>query len=449
MLNRANKGWNSSRSLRAILGAQHECEPHTIVVLNSTTGPIIQEALCATKRLPDRVEWMLTSAGTTLPWILRMAHVESGRVVLMAGDRTYRPTLHRMICTWDGASPGIDFVCLEECVGIFALSHEMATALTAEVESYIVCPADLHAWMEQYEFVNALDNSARREVNKDSWQIMRYPEDRIAAERKLELWLVKSTDGIFARFNRKLSIPLSRQLLKFPITPNMITLFTLVVGLASGVFFALGGYWNCLFGAVLSLWAGILDGNDGEIARMKMLTSDFGCWLDSVCDYLYYLIVFACMPIGLMRSTGDPIFLDWGIAILVGAILTFTTTIFGRKRLTHGHPEQLLAVWQKEAEKRSAGLFVNIGRYTEFIVRRSFLPYLILFLALCGLTQVTIYMAAIGSNIAWMISLRSLVVFARKCTEADIETNLCTSRDEPIDQFVAESSTSVCPRRHL
>ena len=35
---------------------------------------------------------------------------------------------------------------------------------------------------------------------------------------------LKSTDGVFARMNRKVSIPISRQLIKFPITPNMVSL---------------------------------------------------------------------------------------------------------------------------------------------------------------------------------------------------------------------------------
>jgi len=60
------------------------------------------------------------------------------------------------------------------------------------------------------------------------------------------------TDGIFARTNRRVSIPISRQIIRFPITPNMVSLFTLAVSFAAGVFFALGGYWNMLVGAILS-----------------------------------------------------------------------------------------------------------------------------------------------------------------------------------------------------
>ena len=71
----------------------------------------------------------------------------------------------------------------------------------------------------------------------------------------------------------------------------MVTLFTLGVSFLAGVFFARGGYWNTLLGALLSVWASILDGCDGEVARLKLQVSKLGCWLETICDYLYYLFI--------------------------------------------------------------------------------------------------------------------------------------------------------------
>ncbi len=95
------------------------------------------------------------------------------------------------------------------------------------------------------------------------------PQDCSVAEQKLNRWLVKPTDGVFARMNRRISIPISRQLIKFPITPNMVSRFTLGVSLVAGASYAMGGYLNTLVGAILSVWASILDGCDGEVARLK------------------------------------------------------------------------------------------------------------------------------------------------------------------------------------
>jgi phosphatidylglycerophosphate synthase len=212
--------------------------------------------------------------------------------------------------------------------------------------------------------------------------------------------------------NRRISIPISRQLIKTPLTPNMVSLLILAVSLVGSGCFALGGYWYTLLGALLGVWTSILDGCDGEVARLKLQASAFGCWLDGICDYMYYVTTFAGIAIGLVRSSGETRFFGWCVAMFGGAFITFITASIGRRRLSGKNPEQYLAVWQKKAESRSAGLVVKFGRYTEFIIRRCFLPYLILVLAILNDMPAFLYMAAIGANVAWFISLRSLIRFS-------------------------------------
>jgi hypothetical protein len=53
-----------------------------------------------------------------------------------------------------------------------------------------------------------------------------------------------------------------------------------------------------------------------------------------------------------------------------------------------------------------------IGRHTEFIVRRCFLPYAFLFFALFNITQVAFILAAMGANVVWIIALYSHRTFA-------------------------------------
>jgi phosphatidylglycerophosphate synthase len=194
----------------------------------------------------------------------------------------------------------------------------------------------------------------------------------------------------------------------------MVSLFTLGISFASGLLFAFGGYWNTMAGAVLSVCASILDGCDGEVARLKLQASDFGTWLETFCDYLYYLFIFAGMAIGLARSKGDPVYLPWGGALFFGAIATFFIASLSRKGLSGKHPEQFLAVWQRKAESRLSNPLLYVGRYTEFIIRRCFLPYAILVFSLVNLSQMALYMSAVGANLAWIISLYSYVVFSSK-----------------------------------
>jgi phosphatidylglycerophosphate synthase len=402
--------------LRAILGVQATNPERIIVVFNRVTGSQIRHDLLKTRRLPASLEWMEVAVGTTLSSIVRWVSANSGgaRVLLVDGDRTYQPALHRLVSEWDGQSRTLELATGSGPAGLFALSHEAALELGADIGSDVGTMRELHNWIARKALLNGPSFVDFRRVEEDSWQQISMPQDSIVAEQKLNRWLVKPTDGVFARMNRRISIPISRQLIKFPITPNMVSLFTLGVSIAAGASYALGGYWNTLLGAVLSLWASILDGCDGEVARLKLQSSDFGCWLETACDYLYYLFIFAGMAIGLARSSGNRAFGVWGAVLLFGAAATILLAWFERSRLSGKHPEQFLTVWHKKAESRLSNPLLYVGRRCEFIIRRCFLPYALLAFALLNLTWLALYMSAFGANVAWIISLYSRFAFSSK-----------------------------------
>ena len=72
--------------------------------------------------------------------------------------------------------------------------------------------------------------------------------------------------------------------MKTDISPNQITLFSFILALIASIFFFLGNYIALFAGAVLAQLASIIDGCDGEIARLKYQESDFGKWFDAVLD---------------------------------------------------------------------------------------------------------------------------------------------------------------------
>jgi phosphatidylglycerophosphate synthase len=372
-------------------------------------------------RLPDDVEWITATAGTPLPMILRTAGQNGGRVAFINAACSYRPNLLRELHDWDGDGGALAFVSSGRPIGLAVLAPDVAARLAADFESEVITIQDLHLWISDKLESHAPRPSHFREVDENSFQAITEPRDCIAAEHKLDLWLVKPTDGIFARMNRRVSIPISRQLIKFPITPNTVSVFNLILSVGAGVCFAAGGYWNCLVGALLGVLTSILDGCDGEVARLKLQVSDFGCWVDSMCDYLYYVVTFAGITIGMVRMKGDPALAWWTVAMFVGAFMTFIIAGIGRKRMSGSRPEQYLQVWQKNAEQRSAGLLVRLARHCEFIVRRCFLPYLLLALALFNMTEVFLYMAAFGANVAWIVSLRSLIAYSSRNHSAAVE----------------------------
>ena len=392
--------------LRTILGARKTGVRRIVVVADPNASQRAQKELLASKRLPESVEWVEADARTSLmQQLLLVSQVCSERLVLVDGTATYHPSLLRKACEW------YDDVALalatgEKPIGIYTLSAEMLRHLADH------CPIRVNTLAELYLSLTAMRSVVCLPASENLWQRVTAPEDRLVAERKLDQWLVKPTDGIYARMNRKISIPISRQLIKFPVTANMVSIFTLKVGFVSAVFFAHGGYWSTLLGAFLCLCASILDGCDGEVARLKLQESAFGCWLETVCDYLFYLLLFVGMTLGQWRSSGSRVYLVLGCLLLFGAIASFLTAGWGRHHLAAGRPEQLLGIWQAHAEIRGSNPFLFLGRHTEFIIRRCFFPYALLFFALFNIMNLAFVLSAIAANLVWPIALYSSCTFA-------------------------------------
>jgi len=105
------------------------------------------------------------------------------------------------------------------------------------------------------------------------------------AENILLANLKKTSDGpVSQHLNRPISTRISKYLLKKRITPNQISFFSFTLSVIGALFFFLGGYVNLLIGGVLAQVSSIVDGCDGEIARLKFQTSEFGGWYDAVLD---------------------------------------------------------------------------------------------------------------------------------------------------------------------
>ena len=113
----------------------------------------------------------------------------------------------------------------------------------------------------------------------------------------------KPQDGFVSRFlNRPISRRITAFLLKFPIHPNVWTISIFVLPLIAGTFLAHGDYASVVIGAAIFQVFSILDGCDGEIARVKNLESKLGERLDYFCDFAASLVYVLTLGLGLHRS---------------------------------------------------------------------------------------------------------------------------------------------------
>jgi phosphatidylglycerophosphate synthase len=231
------------------------------------------------------------------------------------------------------------------------------------------------------------------------------------AEQTMRRSSYKDTDNMLARFNRRMSLPVSVALIRTPLTANQLSVALVAVGFYSAWLFSLGHYWAGVLGAFLSLAASVLDGSDGEIARLKYQESALGCWIETFGDYSYYIAIFVGLTLGAVHRTGWHGFYWLGAAGLAGTLLTFALLIYLRTRITAGQPEKLHSIARDRFQAEST-LWSRIIWRISFVATRSAMPYGIMALSLAGLLPVVVVLAAIGSNTYWIsvvLKLRHLL----------------------------------------
>ena len=246
------------------------------------------------------------------------------------------------------------------------------------------------------------------------------PPDIDTAEQTIRRSSYKETDNKLARFNRRMSLPISIALIRTPLTANQLSVALVAVGFYSAWLFSLGHYWAGMLGAFLSLAASVLDGCDGEIARLKYQESALGCWIETVGDYSYYVAIFIGLTLGAARRTGWHGFYWLGLLALAGTLLSFALLIYLRSRITAGQPEKLHSI-AKARFKAEPTWWSRIIWRISFVATRSAMPYGIMALSLVGGLPLVVVLAAIGSNTYWIslvLKLRHLLADAATETVA-------------------------------
>lgn len=141
--------------------------------------------------------------------------------------------------------------------------------------------------------------------------------------------LRKPQDGWTSTWlNRHISLFFTRFLVATPLTPNVVSLGILGIGLAGAYAASLGPrapvapYYATLFGAFLFQMQSILDGCDGEMSRLTFRGSVTGEWLDTIGDDLTNYGFFTAAAWGLFNTTAQPLYLVAGGIVLFCGLLT-------------------------------------------------------------------------------------------------------------------------------
>ena len=174
---------------------------------------------------------------------------------------------------------------------------------------------------------NAVDINGQFWIDVDDPEAFRRAENALLANLR-----GKTNYGPIARFlNRPLSTRISRRLVNYPITPNQISLYSFLFSILAAGLIALGGYPALFLGGVLAQFASVIDGCDGEVARLKFQSSDYGKWLDAVLDrYADAFLLFGLTWHAFSERTESVVLFIGFLAIIGSFMLSYTADKYDR-----------------------------------------------------------------------------------------------------------------------
>ncbi|HTM21795.1 MAG TPA: CDP-alcohol phosphatidyltransferase family protein [Kofleriaceae bacterium] len=117
-----------------------------------------------------------------------------------------------------------------------------------------------------------------------------------------------------------------------PITPNQVTILSVLVCAGAGAMFVTlpGQLWAAAAALVFEL-SFVLDCVDGQLARLRKMASPLGHLFDFLMDEIKAMLIFGCIAVRLWRISADDLYLWAGIAGLFALASGISMTSFMRR----------------------------------------------------------------------------------------------------------------------
>ncbi len=202
---------------------------------------------------------------------------------------------------------------------------------------------------------------------------------------------------------RHLPYRLTPILLKTSITPNQITTISLILGLIGAICFTQANWMAGTIGGLLLVASYTFDNCDGEVARIKTLSSEFGAKFDDMADWIIDASFFAALGYGTAQVNGQQFWFWLGLAAAAGAFIDYIVDLIHEAK-TSGDPEAISREQQaSEPKQPEDGLDWII--YIFHKLSRADFCIIVLGLALFNITWILLPFAAIGAQAYWITDL--------------------------------------------
>ncbi len=199
----------------------------------------------------------------------------------------------------------------------------------------------------------------------------------------------KTATGWIARnINGRMSLPLSKLLIKTSLTPNSVSVLINLVGILCGPFYALG---YPVLGAVFMQIATVLDRCDGEVARIKLMETKKGQWVDTASDQFTVLSFLIGVPLGYYLQTGSVVAVMLGIYNFLIFLLFLVWSVYFLLRYTDSG--SLVAYFEidKHINPDELSSFRKFIVRFRFLGRRNYYSAILVLIAIAGGNSLVLY----------------------------------------------------------
>lgn len=240
------------------------------------------------------------------------------------------------------------------------------------------------------------------DISGKFWLDVDTPEAHAQAEHALFGMLGKPTDGFVSRhFNRKISTRITRYLVRTPITPNQLSIVTMLISFLSAWLVFKGGasYVHLALGGLLFQFASIVDGCDGEVAKLKFMGSRLGEWIDTLADNVSYLVFLIAVIAGMYTHTQDGFYPTLGGVMLFFDVLGVLLIFLYLKHVGSGSIVSFNMAFSSDVPEEERGWFFRLCNALKFVSRRDFFAAFFCVLALTDNLVGMYWFVVIGSGI--------------------------------------------------
>lgn len=127
---------------------------------------------------------------------------------------------------------------------------------------------------------------------------------------------------------RKISGLITWFLVKTPVTPNQVTIISLILGIVSAAFFSHGAHTCTIIAGMFYFVSTVFDQCDGEVARFRRMESDFGRVFDIIVDSIVNAAIVIGITIAIYKTNGSSLTIVAGFLAMMGIVISLLLTTY-------------------------------------------------------------------------------------------------------------------------